>query len=135
MEEKDPLSKIIFFLVLPIIFIGMTLFLFQRYAEIPQSSETILTLEQEIVQIAQHVDRVRSFLSQNSEYQTTLTLLTPEAAQQLAQKYPVIYGDLPQKDLYQARYTAGTRGYLVIVDQDTKQVLKFFRVGNITIGE
>ncbi len=58
-----------------------------------------------------------------------ITLLTPENLTVLARKYPVIYGNLPNRTLYQIK----TEKQLIIVDVEEKKVLRSFRVVNIEL--
>ena len=58
-----------------------------------------------------------------------ITLLTPENLTVLAGKYPVIYGNLPNRTLYQIK----TEKQLIIVDVEEKKVLRSFRVVNIEL--
>lgn len=56
--------------------------------------------------------------------------LTPQNLTELAEKYPVIYGNLPNKTLYQIK----TEKQLIIVDAEEKKVLRKFRVVGISLG-
>ena len=57
-------------------------------------------------------------------------MLTPENLSRLAEKYPVIYGNLPSKTLYQIK----TEDMLIIVDAEQKKVLRKFRVVGVKLG-
>ncbi len=56
--------------------------------------------------------------------------LTPQNLVELAKKYPVIYGSLPNKTLYQIK----TENTLIIVDAEEKKVLRKFRFIGINLG-
>ena len=56
--------------------------------------------------------------------------LTPQNLTELAEKYPVIYGNLPNKTLYQIK----TEKQLIIVDAEEKKILRKFRVVGISLG-
>ena len=58
-----------------------------------------------------------------------ITPLTPENLPVLAGKYPAIYGNLPNRTLYQIK----TEKQLIIVDVEGKKVLRSFRVVNIEL--
>ena len=86
-----------------------------------------------ILEIAGQHPEGASFVAENPEYQYEITALEPDELGTLAEKYPVIYGDLPQKTLYKIDYK-GDRGMLVIVDVEGKQVLKYFRTAGVNLG-
>ena len=60
-----------------------------------------------------------------------ITKLTPEKIENLSKMYPVIYGNLPKKTLYEVK----TKDYLIIVDVEERKVLKKFRIVGINLGE
>ena len=60
----------------------------------------------------------------------SITKLTPQNLTELAEKYPVIYGNLPNKTLYQIK----TEKQLIIVDAEEKKILRKFRVVGISLG-
>ena len=60
----------------------------------------------------------------------SITKLTPQNLTKLAEKYPVIYGNLPNKTLYQIK----TEKQLIIVDAEEKKILRRFRVVGISLG-
>ena len=61
----------------------------------------------------------------------SITELSPEKIEHLSERYPAIYGNLPEKTLYEVK----TEDYLIIVDIEEKKVLKKFRVVGINLGE
>jgi len=60
----------------------------------------------------------------------SITKLTPQNLTKLAEKYPVIYGDLPNKTLYQIK----TEDQLIIVDADEKEVLRKFKLVGVSLN-
>ena len=60
----------------------------------------------------------------------SITKLTPQNLTKLAEKYPVIYGDLPNKTLYQIK----TEKQLIIVDADEKKVLRKFKLVGVSLN-
>ncbi|AGK60125.1 hypothetical protein Asulf_00089 [Archaeoglobus sulfaticallidus PM70-1] len=61
----------------------------------------------------------------------SVTMLTPQNLTKLAKKYPAIYGNLPNKTLYQIK----TENLLIIVDAEEKKVLRKFKLVGIKLGE
>jgi len=74
---------------------------------------------------------VASVIGEKPAY--VVTILNPENISQLSKKYPVIYGNLPNKTLYRIDFKNET-GMLVIVDMENKKVLKYFRTGGVSLG-
>jgi len=60
----------------------------------------------------------------------SITKLTPQNLIKLAEKYPVIYGNLPNKTLYQIK----TEKQLIIVDADEKEVLRKFKLVGVSLN-
>lgn len=128
------LNKKFFFLILiPIISIGF-IYSFSKFLtpekRVPEKKKTI---EQVLVEISQKEMNLKRFFAQNSDYQQEIKILTPIKIIKLAEKYPAIYEDLPKKFLHQVKYWSANRGYLVIIDIETGEILKLFRLADITI--
>jgi hypothetical protein len=96
-----------------------------------QVQESMQTDEQLLAIAAQHPE-VNTYLTENPAYQYEITLLTPVNITELAQTYPVIYGNLQNTTLYQIDYTDG-RGLLVIVDLENETVVRYFRTTGVSL--
>lgn len=81
-----------------------------------------------VLEIASKDPEVSSLIAQSYE----ITILYPKNITQLSQKYPAIYGSLPDKTLYRIDYR-GERGMLVIVDLENKTVLRYFRTAGVIL--
>lgn len=99
-----------------------------------ENQETVETLENtdKVLELAAQEPEVSSFVAEYPDYQYEITVLPPENLTQLSQKYPVIYGNLPNKTLYRIEYTNG-RGLLVIVDLENETVLRYFRTTGVSL--
>ena len=93
----------------------------------PQKDE----MNKGLLEIAASEPEVASVIGENPAYE--VTALSPENITQLSEKYPVIYGNLPDKTLYRVDFNNGT-GMLVIVDMENKKVLRYFRTGGVSLG-
>ena len=85
-----------------------------------------------LIKIAGKEQEVNSFIGRNPDYQTEITILTHKNITQLSTKFPVIYGNLPNKTLYKIEYRNNS-GILVIVDLENKKVLKYFRTAGVNL--
>ena len=85
-----------------------------------------------LLELAAQEPEVGSFIAENPDYQYEITVLHPENITQMSKKYPVIYGNLPDKTLYKIDYKNG-RGMLVIVDLENETVLKHFRTAGVSV--
>jgi hypothetical protein len=88
--------------------------------------------EDELLAIAAQEPEVSAFIAENPEYHYEITVLPPANLTELAQRYPVIYGNLPSTTLYQIEYTNG-RGLLVIVDLENETVVRYFRTAGVSL--
>ena len=86
-----------------------------------------------VLYIANQEPNVASFIAENSDYQYEVSVLGLDEIGELADKYPVIYANLPKKVLYQVDYK-NSRGLLVIVDVEGEKVLKHFRTAGVKLG-
>ncbi len=84
-----------------------------------------------LLEVATSEPEVASVIGENPAYD--VTVLAPENISQLSGKYPVIYGNLPNKTLYRMDFKNET-GMLVIVDMENKKVLRYFRTGGVNLG-
>ncbi len=84
-----------------------------------------------LIEVASSEPEVASVIGENPA--SEVTVLSPENISQLSGKYPVIYGNLPNKTLYRVDFNNGT-GMLVIVDMENKKVLRYFRTGGVSLG-
>lgn len=84
-----------------------------------------------LLEVASSEPEVASVIGGNPAYD--VTVLAPENVTQLSKKYPVIYGNLPDKTLYRVDFKNET-GMLVIVDMENKKVLRYFRTGGVSLG-
>ncbi len=84
-----------------------------------------------LLEVASSEPEVASVIGENPAYE--VTVLPPENISQLSGKYPVIYGNLPNKTLYRMDFKNET-GMLVIVDMENKKVLRYFRTGGVNLG-
>jgi hypothetical protein len=96
-----------------------------------QMQESLKTDEQLLTIAVQHPE-VSAYLAENPAYQYEITRLTPANLTELAETYPVIYGNLPNATLYQIDYTDG-RGLLVIVDLENETVVRYFRTSGVSL--
>jgi hypothetical protein len=96
-----------------------------------QVQASLPTEEQLLVIAAQHPD-VHAYIAENPVRQYEITRLTSANLTELAQRYPVIYGNLPNATLYQIDYTDG-RGMLVIVDLENETVVRYFRTAGVSL--
>jgi hypothetical protein len=96
-----------------------------------QVQESLQTDEHALAIAAQHPE-VSAYFAENPAYQCEITRLTPTNLTELAQRYPVIYGNLPNATLYQIDYADG-RGLLVIVDLENETVVRYFRTTGVSL--
>ena len=89
-------------------------------------------VEDEVLAIAAQELEVSAFIAENPGYHYEITALPPENLTEMAQTYPVIYGNLPSTTLYQIEYTDG-RGLLVIVDLENETVVRYFRTAGVSL--
>jgi hypothetical protein len=101
----------------------------------PAETQEMLETEEiadTLLELAAQEPEVGSFIAENPEYHYEITVLPPANITHLSNKYPVIYGNLPNKTLYKIDYTNG-RGMLVIVDLENETVLKHFRTAGVSL--
>ena len=89
-------------------------------------------VEGEVLAIAVQEPEVSAFIAENPDYHYEIAVLPPANITQLSKKYPVIYGNLPNKTLYKIEYTNG-RGLLVIVDLENETVVRSFRTTGVSL--
>ncbi len=89
-------------------------------------------MNESLLDIASHEPEVSSFITQNPDIHPEITALSPQTIAQLSEKYPAVYGSLPNRMLYKLEYK-GERGLLVIVDLENKKVLKYFRTAGVSL--
>jgi hypothetical protein len=97
-----------------------------------QQVQASLQTDEELLQIAAQQPEVNAYIAEIPAYQYEITRLTPANLTELAQTYPVIYGNLPNATLYQIDYTDG-RGMLVIVDLANETVVRYFRTAGVSL--
>lgn len=107
-------------------------------APAPTLEETIrINNNSHILAFAKNTTFVDAFITENPNYESQITILTPENITELSAKYPVIYGGLPNKAkaLYKVEYKSNAegKGILVIVDMEAEEVLKQFRTTGVAI--
>lgn len=95
--------------------------------EMPETEERA----DKLLELATQEPEVSSFIAENTDYHHEITVLHPENITQLSKKYPVIYGNLPNKTLYKIEYENG-REMLVIVDLEDEAVLRYFRTAGVS---
>lgn len=89
-------------------------------------------LNDRLLSIAMTEPEVSSFISENPDHNLEVTVLEPENVAPLSEKYPAIYGSLPEKTLYRLELKKN-RGMLVIIDLENKKVLKYFRTAGVSL--
>lgn len=97
---------------------------------LPPPIDQSLDPQSKALAIAERDPNVAAFKRAYPNAAHTVAALEPETAKQKAEKYPVVYGGLPEKTLYEVHYSAGTVGMLLIVDIETAQVLKIFETAH-----
>lgn len=97
-----------------------------------QQMQESLQTDEQILRIAPQHPEVNAYLTEHPAYQYEITYLTPANLSELAQTYPVIYGNLPNTTLYQIEYTDG-KGMLVIVDLESEAVVRYFRTTGVSL--
>lgn len=100
--------------------------------EKPEILETEVIADRLLERAAQEPE-VGKFIAENPDYPYAITVLHPDNITQLSKKYPVIYGNVPNKTLYQIDYTNNGRGMLVIVDLEDKAVVRYFRTAGVNL--
>jgi hypothetical protein len=103
----------------------------QHPAETQEMQETE-EMADKLLELAAQEPEVGAFITENPEYHYEITVLPPANITQLSKKYPVIYGNLPSRTLYQIEYT-NSGGMLVIVDLENETVLKQFRTAGVSL--
>lgn len=98
-----------------------------------QQSPEKLDVDTEVLEIASKEPQVTAFIAANPGHRHEITVLAPETIEGLSEKYPVIYGDLPEKTLYKIDYK-DQNGMLVIVDLENEKVLRYFRTSGVSLG-
>jgi hypothetical protein len=89
---------------------------------------------EKVLQVANQSPEVQLFVAENPGYEATVSALAPENTSSLAEKYPVLYGGLPNKTLYKVEYKKDAKGILVIVDVEDAKVLKYFQTTGVVLG-
>lgn len=97
-----------------------------------QQVQTSLQTDEQLLRIAAQHPEVNAYIAENPVHQYEITRLTPANLTELAQTYPVIYGNLPDATLYRIDYTDG-RGLLVIVDPTNETVVRYFRTTGVSL--
>ena len=92
--------------------------------QMPLQTPQTETTESDILEIGATSRQVSSFISENPDYTANVTKLSPTDIADLSKTYPAIYGELPSKTLYKIDYSFGDKGYLVIIDPQTQEILK-----------
>lgn len=100
----------------------------------PNKSEENVGLTDECIRIAEENSDVRTFIQKNPDYSVEITGLTPRDASVLSERYPAIYGELPDRAFCEARFASGRGGLLVIIDYEKEAVLDVFRLKDMSIG-
>lgn len=100
----------------------------------PAYSTTTTLDELTILKIATQSSEVKEFTSRNPKFQYTITTLKSADTKKFAEKYPALYGNLPNKTLYQAEYKYGNEGILVILDLENEKILKHFITTGVSLN-
>lgn len=85
-------------------------------------------------EIASKHPEVAAFLKENPNAFVQSRLLTATNKTELAERYPVIYGNLPDHTIYEVDYQIGNRGLLVITDSQNQSVVRVFKTTGIILS-
>lgn len=126
--------KLLLFMFAGVICLAAVLGFGHREGELQELAPVETTnINSQVLTLAKNTSFVNEFVAENPDYQYEITVLQPENITQLSKKYPVIYGNLPNKTLYRIDYKNG-RGMLLIVDLENGEVLKHFRTAGVSVG-
>ncbi|MEM5814377.1 MAG: hypothetical protein QXD77_01010 [Candidatus Aenigmatarchaeota archaeon] len=112
------------FVGLAIIIATIVLTLQKDLAPLPEEPED------RALAIAQRDPHVADFLSSHPTATYAVAALSPEAAKEKAEKYPAVYGELPEKTLYEVQYAVVESGVFLIIDVENGKVLKLFQTAH-----
>lgn len=76
-------------------------------------------------------EAVSNFVEKNPDAKSNVTAISGSEVKALAEKYPAVYGDLPEKTLYRVTYEKDGSGYTCLVDTETKETLSCVRTLSI----
>lgn len=113
--------KIMIIGVIAILIVLAIGFLYYKTPSAPSSG-----MEVKVLEIAEKDENVIQFKQENPDATSKVSILEPEQIKEDAKKYPAIYGDLPEKRLYEVNYNAAGIGLMLIIDVEEEAVLKVF---------
>jgi len=74
----------------------------------------------------------KDFIVRHPKYETKITFLDEKALSSLALESPAIYGDLNAKEIYKVEYKSKDEGIMLLLNPETKKVVKYYRVKEIS---
>jgi len=89
--------------------------------------------ETRVLNIADNDKQVIQFKQLNPDAESKVSVLKSNQIKESAEKYPAIYGELPEKTLYEVNYNSFDTGLKLIVDLEEKSVLKIFETSTEVI--
>jgi type II secretory pathway pseudopilin PulG len=94
-------------------------------------SQSYSYLSKKIYEIANENEMVSDFIQgSDGDYDSSISIIPKNKLNVLCQKFPEIYCNLPQKDLFQVEYNYKYWGILAIIDLEGNKTLKVFRTIN-----
>ena len=80
--------------------------------------------------VAENSNEVIAFKENYPDSSAEVNLIKTADIKINAEKFPAIYKGLPEKDLYEIKYSAENTGLLLIIDTETEKILKMFGTSN-----
>ena len=79
--------------------------------------------DEEVLLISGQNELIMAFVEKDQDITINVTELNKIEVKALAEKYPAVYGNLPEKTLYSVIYEKDGNGYNCIVDVEKKETL------------
>jgi len=109
---------------------------FSKNAPIAETVKSTAKLTNaQVLGIAAQHPFVKDFMIQNPAYKSKVIFLDESALKSLALTSPAIYADITAKEIYKVEYTSENDGIMLLVDPNTKSVIKYYRTKEIKISQ
>ncbi|MCK5063433.1 MAG: hypothetical protein KAR23_05895 [Candidatus Aenigmarchaeota archaeon] len=86
-------------------------------------SDSSEATEEDVLLISNQNELIMAFVEKDPDITINVTELNKIEVKALVEKYPAVYGNLPEKTLYSVIYEKDGNGYNCIVDVEKKETL------------
>ena len=107
--------------VFVVLLVLAVLFLFD--SPIATEDDSSEATEEDVLLISNQNELIMAFVEKDPDITINVTELNKIEVKALVEKYPAVYGNLPEKTLYSVIYEKDGNGYNCIVDVEKKETL------------